>query len=168
MDRGITRLEEDKLLREHLVALLKEEHAHINFSSAIKDLPFDLLGKRVPNLPHTLWHLVYHMKVSVWDIVEFVRNPSYVSPEYPKGYWPRSDAPADAAEWRSAVESIQRDVNAMVALVSDPGRNLFAPIPHGTGQTLLREAFLVADHNAYHVAQIVDLRMLLGVPVRDY
>jgi hypothetical protein len=168
MERGISRLDEDKMLREHLVALIKEEHAHINFPAAIRDFPFDLLGKRVPNLAHTVWHLVYHMHVSLWDILEFVRNPAHVSPDYPKGYWPETEAPRDTEEWNAAVDAIQRDINAMAGLVSDPGRDLFAPIPHGTGQTLLREAFLVADHNAYHVAQLVDIRMLLGVPVRDY
>jgi hypothetical protein len=168
MERGISRLDEDKMLREHLVALLKEEHTHINFASAVRDLPFELLGKRVPNLPHTAWHIVFHMKTAVWDILEFVRNPAHVSPEYPGGYWPATEAPRDLAEWNAAVDTIKREVNAMAAFVSDPGRDLFAPIPHGTGQTLLREALLVADHNAYHLAQLVDIRMLLGTPVRDY
>jgi hypothetical protein len=168
MDSGISKLDQDKLLREHLVSLFKEEHAHINFSSAVRDFPFELLGKRVPNLPHTAWHIVYHMHIALWDILEFVRNPAHVSPEYPKGYWPKEDAPRDIAEWQDTIAAIQRDVNAMASLVSDPGRDLFASIPHGTGQTLIREAFLVADHNAYHVAQLVDIRMLLGCPVRDY
>ncbi len=161
-------MSKDQALRDQLLYFLDSGGAHISFASAIKDLPDDLIGQKIPKLDHTAWQLVYHLRIAQWDILEFIRNPDHVSPNYPHGYWPESDAPGKTKEWHDAISGFSHDLGEIKALVADPGADLFSPFPHGSGQTLLREALLVADHNSYHVGQLVDLRMLLGVAVRDY
>jgi len=113
-------------------------------------------------VPHTPWRLLEHLRIAQWDILEFSRNPKHVSPSFPDGYWPRSDAPPDAAAWDRSVAAFRADLKAMQDLVADPATDLFALLPHGEGQTILREALLVADHNAYHLGQLVMLRRALG------
>ncbi len=152
----------DKALREHLRYLLHGDGAHLNFDAALAGLPAKLRGAKVKGLPFTVWRLLEHMRIAQWDILQFSRNPKHVSPEFPEGYWPASDAPPSAAAWKRSVKAFHADVRAMGRLVTDSSADLFARIPHGTGQTLLREALLVADHNAYHLGQIVVLRRLLG------
>lgn len=149
-------------LREHLLYLLQGGGAHVGFDKAIADLPAELRGKKAPNMPHTPWRLLEHMRIAQWDILEFTRNPGHVSPPWPKGYWPAGDAPADAGAWDRSVAAFQADLQAMQDLVADPKTDLFTPLPHGDGQTPLREALLVADHNAYHLGQLVTVRRLLG------
>jgi hypothetical protein len=157
----------DDKLREHLVELLRGGHAHPDFETAIADLPVDKQGLKPPGLPHTPWRLLEHMRIAQWDILQFSTNPHHVSPEFPKGYWPDGDTPPDATAWDRSVAAFRADLKAMIDLVSDPKTDLFAPIPHGQGQTLLREALLVADHNAYHVGQLVTVRRLLGAWPED-
>lgn len=152
----------DQALRDHVLYLLQGGGAHLNFDQAIADLPVELRGAKVSGVPHTPWRLLEHMRICQWDILEFSRNSAHVSPEFPDGYWPDSDAPPDDEAWHKSVESFRGDLQAMVDLVSDPGTDLFARIPHGDGQTILREALLVADHNAYHLGQLVLLRRCLG------
>ncbi len=149
-------------LREHLLYLLRGGGAHLDFEAAIADLPAPLRGARVPGLPHTPWRLLEHMRIAQWDILEFSRNPRHVSPPFPEGYWPQGDAPPDAGAWDRSAEAFRQDLRAMQALVADPATDLFAPLAHGQGQTVLREALLVADHNAYHLGQLVVVRRLLG------
>jgi hypothetical protein len=107
--------------------------------------------------------LLEHMRITQWDILEFSRNPKYVSREWPQSYWPRTEAPPNAAVWNKSIADFRKDLKAMQSLVANPKTNLFARIPWGDGQTILREALLMADHNAYHLAQLVDVRRLLGV-----
>jgi len=107
--------------------------------------------------------LLEHMRIAQWDILEFSRNGKHVSPDWPKGYWPRSDSPPTSAAWNVSIKKFRRDLKAVQGLVANPKTDLFARIPWGDGQTVLREALLLADHNAYHVAQLVDVRRLLGV-----
>lgn len=152
----------DEALREHVLYLLRGGGAHLNFEQAIRDLPQGLRGAKVEGVPHTAWRLLEHMRICQWDILEFSRNPEHVSPQFPDGYWPPSDAPPDAASWDNSVQAFRDDSEAMIDLVADPGTDLFAPIPHGDGQTILREALLIADHNAYHLGQLVFLRRCLG------
>jgi hypothetical protein len=152
----------DRALREHLVYLLRGGGAHLDFDSAVADLPAELRGAKPAGSPHTPWRLVEHMRIAQWDILEFSRNPRHVSPPFPEGYWPEGDAPRDEAQWNQAMVAFRADLEAMVALVEDPTTDLFARIPHGEGQTILREALLVADHNAYHLGQLVMVRRLLG------
>ena len=152
----------DQALRDHLLYLLRGDGAHLNFDAAVADLPPKLRGARPPGIPHTPWRLLEHLRIAQWDILEFSRNPRHVSPPWPDGYWPAGDAPPDDNAWHQAVEAFRSDLEAMCELVADRATDLFAPIAHGDGQTILREALLVADHNAYHLGQLVVVRRLLG------
>ncbi|HVH68336.1 MAG TPA: DinB family protein [Gemmatimonadales bacterium] len=156
------RSDPDRALRDHVVALLGESHAHITFNDAIADLPAPLRGAKPPGQPFTPWRLLEHIRISQWDIVEFTKSAKHVSPKWPAGYWPASDAPPDPAAWDKSVAQVERDLKEMQRLVRDPKVDLFGRIPHGTGQTPLREALVLADHNAYHVGQLVLLRRLIG------
>ena len=149
-------------LREHVLYLLRGGGAHLNFDKAVADLPPELRGARPAGLPHSPWRLLEHMRIAQRDILEFSRGPRHVSPPFPEGYWPQGDAPPDGAAWDRSVVAFRADLKAMEALVADPTSDLFTPFPHGQGQTLLREALLVADHNAYHLGQFVVVRRLLG------
>jgi hypothetical protein len=153
---------DDKILRDHLVKLLQGGAAHLDFEAAIADLPVVLRGAKVPGVPHTPWRLLEHLRIAQWDILEFSRNPKHVSPPFPEGYWPEGDAPPNPAAWDRSVAGFRADLQAMQDLVTNPATNLFARIPHGQGQTILREALLVADHNSYHLGQLVLLRRALG------
>lgn len=152
----------DQALREHLVYLLKDGGAHAKFDDVIKNFPAEVRGKKIDNFPHTAWMLVEHMRIAQRDILEFSRNPKHTSPTFPDGYWPKTEAPPSAAAWAESIQSFRSDLKAMEELVSNPKTDLYAPIPWGDGQTVLREAMLAADHNAYHLGQLVTLSRLLG------
>jgi DinB superfamily len=152
----------DQALREHVLSLLRGGSAHLDFDAAIADLPEELRGGRVAGVPHTPWRLLEHLRIAQWDILEFSRNPKHVSPHFPEGYWPQGDGPPSAEAWDRSVAAFRADLRAMEELVRDSGTDLFARIAHGEGQTILREALLVADHNAYHLGQLVMLRRCLG------
>ena len=151
----------DKALREHLLNLLKGDGAHANFDAAVKDLPVSLRGKRPKGAEHSPWEVLEHLRIAQWDILEFSQNAKHVSPKFPDGYWPESEAPSTARAWNQSLRGFRADLQAMMALVSKPSTDLFARIAHGEGQTILREALLVADHNAYHLGQLVLLRQTL-------
>ena len=151
----------DRSLRGHLLYLLRGGGAHVGFEEALKDFPAGLVNARAEGVPYTPWHLLEHMRIAQWDIVEFSRDASHVSPEWPEGYWPDKSKEADAEDWRKSVEGFRADLRGMESLVEDASTDLFARIPHGDGQTLLREALLVADHNAYHLGALVTLRRAL-------
>ena len=154
---------DNESLRRHLLYLLNGGGAHAKFDDVVKGLPPKLRGTRPPRFSHTPWMLLEHLRIAQWDILEFSRNAKYVSPQWPAGYWPKTEAPPSAAAWSKSVAQFRRDLKAMQKLVADPKTDLFARIPWGDGQTILREALLVADHNAYHLGQLVDVRRLLGV-----
>jgi len=149
-------------LRRHLLELLRGGNAHLNFEEALAGLPPNLRGERPHGLPYSPWRLLEHMRIAQWDILEFSRNPKHVSPEFPAGYWPESDAPPDDKAWQNSIRQFRADLKAMQDLVEDPAIDLHAPIPHGDGQTILREVLLLADHNSYHLGQLVTVRRLLG------
>ncbi len=155
-------MDHDQSLREHLLHLLKGGGAHLSFDDAIADLPPNLRGARPARVPHSPWRLLEHMRIAQWDILEFSRNAKHVSPRFPEGYWPTGDAPPNDAAWEQSVASFRADLQATCDLVANPKTDLFTPIPHGTGQTVLREALLVADHHAYHLGQLVVVRRALG------
>ena len=155
-------MKDDQSLRKHLTDLLTGENAHANFESAVKDFPAKLRGKRPEGANHSPWELLEHLRIAQWDILEFSRDAKHVSPDWPSGYWPQSSEPPDAKAWDKSAASFRADLKAMATLVADSSTDLFASIPHGTGQTILREALLVADHNAYHIGQLVLTRKLLG------
>jgi hypothetical protein len=152
----------DGSLRRHLIELLKGGSAHARFEKVVAGIPAKLRRQKPAGLPHSPWMLLEHMRLAQWDILEFSRNRRHVSPDWPKGYWPRSEAPPDAAAWSTSIKKFRRDLKTMESLVTNPKIDLHARIPWGEGQTILREALLVADHNAYHMAQLVDIRRLLG------
>lgn len=151
-----------KALREHLVYLLKGGGAHVHFMDAVEGFPEAKRGTFVAGLPHTGWQLLEHSRIAQWDILEFSRNAKHVSPGFPEGYWPKTPGPPDAAAWDKSVEAFRRDLEEIVSLVKNHKTDLYAKIPHGDGQTILRETLLLADHNAYHLGQLVDLRRALG------
>jgi hypothetical protein len=153
---------QDRILREHLVKFLRGNDAHADFNAAVAGLPPKLRGVSAKGLPHTPWQLVEHMRVAQWDILEFSRNPNHISPKFPEGYWPASIAPPNEAAWKKSLAAFRADLKAMQELVFDSSTDLFAPIPHGEGQTIFREALLVADHNSYHLGQLILLRRALG------
>ena len=130
----------DQALREHLLELLDGGHAHLNFEKATAEMPVELRGTKPPGLPFTPWRLVEHMRIAQWDILQFTIDPHHVSPEFPGGYWPLGDAPPDAGAWDTSIAAFRADLEKMMELVTDPTRDLFTSLPHGQGQTILREA----------------------------
>src|SRR5205085_12567723 len=152
----------DQALGRHLVELLDGGNAHVTFDEATADIPPSLRGARPERLPHSPWRLLEHLRIAQWDILEFSRNAKHVSPEFPDGYWPKKPAPADATAWTKSVQSFRADLKAMVALAENESVDLLARIPHGEGQTILREVMVLADHNAYHLGELLLLRRLLG------
>jgi len=153
----------EQSLRKQLVQLLDWGNAHLNYDDAVKDFPPELRGKRPAGAPHSAWELIEHLRLALWDILEFARNPKHVSPEFPAGYWPASPAPPSDAAWDESAAAYRAALRGFEALVADESVDLFAPIPHGEGQTVLREALLAADHNSYHLGQLVMVRRLLGL-----
>jgi len=149
-------------LRKHVLELLGGGSAHVDFHSVVGGFPVQRAGEKPAGAAHTAWQLLEHMRIAQWDILEFSRDPKHVSPPWPEGYWPQSEAPPSKTAWNKSVRAFRADLKAMQDLVADPGAKLFARIPHGEGQTILREALLVADHNSYHLGQLMFLRRLLG------
>jgi len=149
-------------LFEHLENLLRGRGAHMSFDAALEEWPPALRGRKVAGVPYTAWQLLEHMRIAQWDILEFSRDAKHVSPEFPDGYWPSSEGPPDDAAWEKSLSAFRSDLEAMLGLVGSEGERLLLPIPHGSGQTLLREALVLADHNAYHLGQLVLLRRQLG------
>lgn len=149
-------------LRQHIVILLKGRGAHADFEAAVAGLPTHLRGVKPTGAPHTAWQLIEHLRIALWDILEFTRDPKHASPAWPEGYWPATEAPPSDSAWDASVAKFRSDLEAMQSLVSNPETDLLTPLPHGQGHTVLREALLAADHNAYHIGQLVMLRNLLG------
>jgi hypothetical protein len=156
------RPDSDQALRNHVVSLLDGGGAHARPDAVLAKLPAELRGRTPRGLPYSPWRLLEHLRIAQWDILEFSRNREHVSPKWPEGYWPGSAAPPSDAAWRRSLAAFRADLNAMKALVTDASVDVFSRIPWGDGQTILREALLVADHNAYHLGQVVVLRRLLG------
>jgi hypothetical protein len=156
-----------KALREHLLSLMAGGNAHLSLEKAMVGFPFELCGLKPDGIPYSAWQILEHLRIAQWDILEFSRNPEHISPEWPEGYWPSTDSPSRQSDWDGSVQSFREDLKAMQNLVRNPRTDLFARIPHGDGQTILREAMLVADHNAYHLGQLVLIRRLLGAWIQD-
>jgi DinB superfamily len=152
-------MDEQANVRKHVLELLEGKSAHIDLESALSDFPLGKINERPADSPHSAWDLLEHLRIAQWDIVEFTRDPGHVSPTFPEGYWPKGEGTAET--WNKSVAQILSDVQAMRDLVSDSNADLLAPVPHGTGQTLLRESLLVVDHNAYHLGQIMLLKKML-------
>ena len=147
-------------LIDELIKLLQGGGAHVSTKDALKGLPVAMRGVKIKNLPYSIWQLVEHIRIAQWDMVEFSRDGAHQSPKWPDGYWPKEAAPASDAAWRKSIKQIENDLEEFIALMKKA--DIYAPIPHGDGQTVLREALQIADHNAYHTAEIVVVRRLLG------
>lgn len=152
----------DASIREHLAGLLDASHAHAGWRDSFAGVPVKDRGAKPDGVPHTLWQLLEHIRIAQWDILEFSRNPKHVSPEFPSGYWPATEAPPSEKAWDESIAKIQRELKEMRELVLDPNTNLYSKLKHGTGQTILAEALLIADHSAYHTGQAVLIRRILG------
>jgi hypothetical protein len=154
-------VENQQSLRDHLLSLLRGGNAHISFDDFIAGFPAEGCGQRIEGLPYTAWQVLEHIRIAQRDILEFSRNAKHVSPKWPEGYWPGPDEAGTADLWKETVERVRLDLKEMGDLVADPATDLFARIPHGTGQTILREALLVADHNAYHLGVLLAIDRIL-------
>lgn len=154
-------MDQSKELREHLVSQLSGGNAHITFDDFVKEFPAEKCGQRIEGLPYTAWQVLEHLRIAQWDILEFSRDANHVSPKWPEGYWPKPSELGNAELWAASVKKFRADLIAMEELVSDPSTDLFAKIPHGNGQTLLREALLVADHNSYHLGVLLAMSRIL-------
>jgi hypothetical protein len=152
----------DDPVREQVIRLLQGGQAHLTLDQVLKNFPEKLRGVKPDRAPHTAWQLLEHLRLAQWDILEFSRDPKHVSPQWPEGYWPETEKPPSDAAWKKSIATIKKDLLEMEKLVEDPKTDLYAKIPHGTGQNILREALLIADHNAYHIGQLLLLRRLLG------
>ena len=152
----------DVVLRQSLVDAMRGHQAHADFDSVVQDFPAERRGAKPAGVPHSAWELLEHMRIAQRDILDFSRDPEHESPDWPEGYWPKSAAPPNAAAWDASVKAFQNDALEMNQLVQDLQGNLFQPFEHGDGQTLLREALLVASHNSYHLGQLVFLKKMLG------
>jgi hypothetical protein len=155
-------MKDDKSLREHLINLLKSEGAHVDFDAAVKEMPVSLQGKKPKGAQHSPWEVLEHMRIVQWDILEFTRNASHISPEFPSGYWPSAPVPPNDNAWDKSAEAFQSDLATIVGIVANESIDLLAPIPHDDKKTVLREVLLVADHNAYHLGELILLRRMLG------
>ncbi len=151
----------DRILRQQLLALLRGGHAHMDYDSMIKDFPIDRINDSPANVPYSPWHLLEHMRITQWDILEFIRKPEHKSPDWPRGYWPNPGATADEGQWHATVERFKNDLNELIALAEDPDTDLYTDLPHAEGYTILREILLVADHNAYHIGEFAILRQVM-------
>ncbi len=148
-------------LRKHLGSLLGWNDAHVDFDTAVRGIPPRLRGVQPVGLPYSPWQLVEHLRLAQRDILDFCRDPHYLAPNWPDDYWPRSAAPPESGAWRQSVTAFRADLRALKQLLVDPSMDLNSTIPHGQGQTYLREFLLVADHNAFHVGELVVVRRLL-------
>lgn len=162
-DEAVVTMNSTDSLGAHLLGLLEWHDAHVDFDTAVKDVPPNLRGAKPHGMPHSLWQLLEHMRIAQHDILDFCRNPAYAEMKWPNDYWPKTAAPPNAAAWDESIAAFRRDREALKQFFSDGSLDVFAKIPHGTGQTYLREGLLVADHNAYHLGQLVAVRHLLGI-----
>jgi DinB family protein len=152
----------DSIVREQLRALLQGGDAHMTFEAAVANFPREHMNTKPPNVPYTPWQLLEHIRMAQWDILEFIRNPQYVSPTWPEGFWFAEGVQADETAWEKTLASLRADLHSLLEMVADPKVNLYTPIPHGEGQNILREILVVADHNAYHIGEFAALRQVMG------
>lgn len=151
----------DQALRDHLLSLLRGANAHITLDDFAAGFPVKACGQRIEGLPYTAWQVLEHIRIAQWDILEFCRDAKHVSPKWPEGYWPKPDELGNEELWEETIVKFRHDLKQMEELVADSSTDLFAKIPHGSGQTILREALLVADHNGYHLGALVVMGRLI-------
>jgi hypothetical protein len=152
----------EKALLDNLTNLIEEENAHASLDKALKDIPFKLLGEKKEGLPYSIWQLAEHIRIAQWDIMEFSKSDKHISPKWPDEYWPKETAPASEKEWKNCIQQIKSDRKEFINLLNKSGDDLYKPFEHGDGQSLLKEALVLADHNSYHTGEIIMLRRLLN------
>lgn len=152
----------DKAITDQLVALLTQANAHVTFDQSVKNIPFEKLGTLPANLPYSIRMLVEHIRIAQAGILDFSSNENYRELKWPEKYWPKEQAPKDETSWEKSLDEIRRDRNAFIGLLTKSYTDIFVPFPHGDGQTLFREALLIADHTSYHTGQIILVRRLLN------
>lgn len=157
----------DKVLREQLLALLRGGNAHMSLEQAVVDFPLDHINSKPPNVPYTPWHLIEHLRIAQLDILEFIRDPDYVSPEWPLGYWPPPRTTTDRSGWEKSIQDFRADLESIKDIVRDPDTDFFGSIPHAPGYNIFREILLVADHNAYHTGEFAILRQVMNTWPRN-
>ncbi len=151
------------ILVKNLVDLVEKGNAHISLDKALENIPFSLSGERPGNLPYSIWQITEHIRIAQWDILEFSRNSKHVSPKWPEGYWPKAAAAKSEDAWEKCVQQIQADRTSFTELIKNAGDNLYKPFEYGNGQSLLKEALVLGDHNSYHTGEIIIIRRLLNV-----
>ena len=154
---------DDHILRKQLIPFLRGQGAHADFASAVKDFPTEHYATRPTGCPHSAWQLVQHIRFTLHDLLDFCTNSNYTAPAWPADYWPKDAAPPSAEAWREAITAVQQDIEAFEHLTGDPASNLYAEIPWGDGQNLLREILLAIDHTSYHTGQVITIRQFLGI-----
>jgi hypothetical protein len=157
----------DNVLQEQLLALLGGRNAHMGFEDAIRDFPEEYINRKASHVSYTFWHLLEHMRIAQWDILEFVRDPDHVTPDWPDNFWPSKNKKADLSQWNRTIEDIRSDLAAVEKIIKDPDTDFFGPIPHAPDYNIFREILLVADHNAYHVGEFLTLRQVMGIKPPD-
>lgn len=156
-------MDNEKAIRSHLLSLLQGGNAHVTFEDAVKGFPESRINERVEGIPYSAWQLLEHMRISQYDILDFVRNPKYKYMEWPKDYWPAKGKKATKGDWEKSIAMFKRDSRELQKIARDSKTDLYSKIPHGEGQTVFREILLVADHNAYHLGEFVVIRRALGI-----
>ncbi len=155
-------MEPSDVLRKQLLMLLRGGNAHMPFDEAVANFPVEAMNRMPPNGSYTPWHLLDHLRRTQKDILEFIRDPDYVSPPWPEGYWPGKDEQADKAQWHQTIAQFRADMKTLIELVEDPQTDLTADLPHAPGYSILREVLTVSDHNAYHIGEFAILREVMG------
>lgn len=150
------------ILVKNIVDLIEKGNAHISLDKALENIPFALLGERPGKLPYSIWQIAEHIRITQWDLLEFSRNAKHISPEWPEGYWPKEMAPKSEGDWQKCLKKIKAERDSFIELIENAGNDLFKPFEHGTGQSLLKEALVLADHNSYHCGEIIVVRRLLN------
>jgi len=162
-------MKDSPMMRKELLDLLKGGNAHMTFDEAVADFPLDAMNTQVPNGTYLVWHVLWHMRLVQWDILEFIRDPAHVSPDFPAGLWPAPGEKGTPRDWKGLLKAFRADLKALEDMVKDPETDFFSPIPHATDYTVFREILLAADHNVFHMSELIALRRVLNLnPVKEY
>jgi hypothetical protein len=168
LERAERQLATDLVVREEVLHLLRGGNAHMSFADAVRNFPMEHINTKFPGGTYTPWHLLEHLRLTQWDILDFIRNPAYQEREWPREYWPPQDQEATEEDWQLTISTFVADGQTLQALAENSATDLYARIPHGTGQTILRELLLVADHNAYHIGEFAIARQMMGTWDKDH
>jgi hypothetical protein len=168
LERAERQLAADLVVREEVLHLLRGGNAHMSFADAVRNFPMEHINTKFPGGTYTPWHLLEHLRLTQWDILDFIRNPEYQEREWPREYWPPQDQEATEQDWQLTISTFVADDQTLQALAENPATDLYARITHGTGQTILRELLLVADHNAYHIGEFAIARQMMGTWDKDH